>query len=377
MRDVRPNDLARGDLGAGDDHRDAGGPLVHRVFPPEPVLAELLAVVGRVDDPGAVTQAGLVEGLQDESNLLVQERDHPVVGRDRSSGRGLANRLVERLLASSQVQDRVTRPVLRRPLHRQRHGVRWVAVEVLLGHDEGWMRVDERDEECPGLRRVAGLLVQPVDRFPRDGTVVAGVFGLAGPRLDDVLATHRPRRHLPAEDAVEIADALEDVHRQALIRESARVVDLAVVELADRRDRVALLGQSVPPARRFGADVGRGVVPGADRVWVASSRQAGPRRDANRRRAVAVREAGSPRRQGVQVGCLDDRIAGAAHHPPAVLVRADEEDVRRPHAHPFRPPVVSPWTRYFWTSRTNANVGKLTRVAAAIIAPQSVPSCPM
>src|SRR3712207_7691596 len=59
---------------------------------------------------------------------------------------------------------------------------------------------------------------------------------------------------------------------RSLVREAARVADLAIVELADRRDVVALLDQPVPPARRLGPDVGRSIVPRVDRVGVPSGR---------------------------------------------------------------------------------------------------------
>src|SRR5919197_1515961 len=68
-RDIRP----------GHDQRDAGRGLVHRALPPQAVLAELLAMVGGVDDTRVPGLAGRLEGFQHQTDLLVQEGNHAVI----------------------------------------------------------------------------------------------------------------------------------------------------------------------------------------------------------------------------------------------------------------------------------------------------------
>ena len=61
------------------------------------MLAKLLAVVGGVDDAGVLGLPGRVERREDSPDVVVQEGDHPVVGRYRLADRLLVHRLVERL----------------------------------------------------------------------------------------------------------------------------------------------------------------------------------------------------------------------------------------------------------------------------------------
>ncbi len=63
-------------------------------------------------------------------------------------------------------------------------------------------------------------------------------------RLPDVAALGQ----LAAQEAQQVADAVDDVQRVDLLGEAGLVVDAAVVQLADRGDVVALLDQAVAPA---------------------------------------------------------------------------------------------------------------------------------
>ena len=134
-----------------------------------------------------------------------------------------------------------------------------------------------------------------------------------------------------AQAAVDVPDPVQDVHRQTLIGKAVRIIHPTIVQLADGGDLVALLGEALAPGVRLRADVRRAVVPGFDGVGVAARGEGGPRGYADRGGTVRVAEPGAARGKGVQIGGLDDRVAVAAEHARAVLIRVDEEDVGRSH----------------------------------------------
>lgn len=70
-------------------------------------------------------------------------------------------------------------------------------------------------------------------------------------------------------------NSAHDVHGDALIGKADVIGGVAVVELADRGDRVAVLGEPMPPTGFGVAGVGGGVIPGADLVDVTAGGEAG------------------------------------------------------------------------------------------------------
>jgi hypothetical protein len=71
--------------------------------------------------------------------------------------------------------------------------------------------------------------------------------------------------------------------------------------------------------------------PGEDAVAIrsAAGEDGGTRRAADGAGGVGLREAHPLAREGVEVGCLDDRMAVAAEVAPAEVVGEEHEDVRR------------------------------------------------
>ena len=71
QRDRLPNDFAPGDVGSGHEERDRGGALVHQVLAPHPVVAQHLAVIACVNDPGRAFQPLLGQRPQHRPDLAV------------------------------------------------------------------------------------------------------------------------------------------------------------------------------------------------------------------------------------------------------------------------------------------------------------------
>ena len=81
-------------------------------------------------------------------------------------------------------------------------------------------------------------------------------------------------------------------------------------------------------AERHLADLQRNAVPGrAVRLHVAAGVEAHARGAAHRRLHVGAREAHAPRRERIDVGCVQLGMAVAGQVVPAQLVAHDEEDV--------------------------------------------------
>ena len=124
--------------------------------------------------------------------------------------------------------------------------------------------------------------------------------------------------------------AADHVHRRDLAREAVIATRALEVQLADRDDLVAALAQHVVPARH-GAVVGVAVVPVADLEVVLAGGESRARRHADRRGGVGVGETRAARRQPVEVGGRDDRMAGASHDRRIVLVRHQDDEILRLH----------------------------------------------
>ena len=193
------------------------------------------------------------------------------------------------------------------------------------------MRADQRHEQHPRLRGCGGSVrLQPIDRRGGDAVVVILVARIAAPGVDGEPQRGLPDRQRVAQPAERVANAVDDMQRHDLLGEAVVVTGAAEVQLADRHRCVTGFLEPVPP-RRHAAVIGDRIVPEADLVDMAAGRQRGARRHADRRIGVGVGEAHATRRQPVEVRRLDHRVAITAEHPPAVLVRQDEQKVRGFH----------------------------------------------
>src|SRR5262249_47105032 len=316
---------------AGNDERHRHRALEHRALPPETMLAEHLAMIRRVDHAGRATEPAFLEGSQHDPDLFVEEADKAVVRGDGPPDRRLVERRRETELTTVQLVHRMARPPCVGPRDRQRQLVLVIEAEVRVRDDERKVRRHEADEEHPWLSATGGrgFLTEPPPCRLGDRSIVAHVLAFACARLDDVPETLRAWRHVTAQKPIEVASPVHDVERHPLVRESARVVHAPIVQLSDRCHVVALRGQSMPPARRLGANVGCRVVPRVDRVGPAAGREASTRGHADGRLAVCAREARTPCYQCVEVRRSHDPVAVAAEDAACVLVGQDDENVGR------------------------------------------------
>ena len=175
------------------------------------------------------------------------------------------------------------------------------------------MRTHERHEQHPrSVAPLRRLLVQPYLRARRDVAVVDGVGRLAGAGALGHLVAALALRDVLADQALHVADAVDDVHRHDLFGEAVVVAGPAAeMQLADRDDAMPGVAQRVVPARDR-AVVAVGVVPVADLVHVAADRECRARRHADRAGRVRRREARAARGKRIEVGRGDERMAGGA-----------------------------------------------------------------
>ena len=212
-----------------------------------------------------------------------------------------------------------------------------VTVEPLRRRGEREMRAHERDEQHPrAVAPLRRLLVQPDLRARRDVAVVHRVRRLAGAGAPGHLVAALALGNVLADQALDVADAVDDVHRHDLFGEAVVVARTAAeMQLADRDDAMPGVAQRVMPARDR-AFVTVGVVPVADVVHVAADGERRPRRHADRARRVRRREACSPRGQCVEVRRRDERMAGSPEELRIVLVGHQHEQVGGAHAGKYR-----------------------------------------
>ena len=212
-----------------------------------------------------------------------------------------------------------------------------IAVEPLRRRGERKMRAHERHEQHPrAVTPLRRLLVQPDLRARRDVAVVHGVGRLAGAGAPGHLVAALALRDVLADQALDVADAVDDVHRHDLFGEAVVVARTAAeMQLADRDDAMPGVAQRVVPARDR-AFVAVGVVPVADVVHVAADGERRPRRHADRARRVRRREARAARGKRVEVGRGDERMAGGPEKFRIVLVGHEHEQVGGAHAGKYR-----------------------------------------
>ena len=129
-----------------------------RPFEQEPVVAEHFPVIAGEDHQRVPSQALLVECGQYPPDLVVNQGDHRVVGRDdrldfvrRVVGEAARVAGITGVRGLSQNRRPVGQAVGAGERARERLGI--VAVEVFLGRDEGMVRVKEVEPEEEGLCR--------------------------------------------------------------------------------------------------------------------------------------------------------------------------------------------------------------------------------
>src|SRR6266446_500305 len=129
------------------------------------------------------------------------------------------------------------------------------------------MRRDERYEQHPRTIAPAWrFLVQPDLRARGDVAVVGGIRRLAGPGELRHLVAALALRNVIADEALDVADAVDDMHRHDLLGKPVVVaVPAAEMQLADRDDAMTSSAQTVMPARNRSI-VGVRVVPVPDIV---------------------------------------------------------------------------------------------------------------
>lgn len=128
----------------------------------------------------------------------------------------------------------VLRALCRQVLLGQGDALRGIEAVELGRCDEREVRANERDEQRPGLLAPARrLLAQPGSGACRDIAVVAriGRFARAG-ELGE-LAVAVAARDVLADEALEVADAVDDVHRQ-LTAQEREVLERALGKLQAR-----------------------------------------------------------------------------------------------------------------------------------------------
>ena len=319
-------------LRATDDERHARRPLVRPTLAEHVVVAEHLAVVGG-EQEHRVGQLRL-HHLQQPADLVVDEVDHPVVGRLAAAPVVLVQVDVPSVGIDALARHRPTRHVQRPVAHRRRRQVAVdVAVVVVARRRERRVRVDERQVEKERLRVVAVLqeVDGPVDHPEGVQQLLRQVVGPAHPgvgrdpvRIAGVLVAHAAVGQ-PLGVVARVA-AVGDLHVLEPVAPAARSA-AAHVALADHFGLVAGGGQLA------GQQVRRrpvGVPAHADRAVGRRRRAAhhgAPRRHAARALGVGAREARPRGGQPVQVRRLQHRVALDAQGVAALLVGQDQNDV--------------------------------------------------
>ena len=231
-------------------------------------------MIAGIDHPRGVAEAVRLQRLQDLADIVVEERDHAVIGGDGDAAMiVVAEEVVVILDAAKRLQHGVLRPRLCLALDRPGHGVRRVHVEEFLWRAQREVRTDERYEQHPRLVGVLrGLLLHPAAGFGRNRPIVFGVRRLAAARLFRQQPRVRAGWWRPPHQADGVTDAIEHVHGQQFFIETVWVVAIPIVQLADRRHPVPVRHQAMAPARHP-AVVGMTIVPVAALMHVAPCRE--------------------------------------------------------------------------------------------------------
>src|SRR4030095_4481718 len=145
-----------------------------------------------------------------------------------------------------------------------------IAIEPLRRRRQWKMWAYERHEQHPrAVAPLRRLLVQPDLSARRDVAVVHRVRRLAGTGTLGHLVAALALRNVLSDETLDVADAIDDVHRYEFFGEAVVVARTAAeMQLADRDDAMPGVAQRVVPARDR-AVVAIRVVPVADVVDVA------------------------------------------------------------------------------------------------------------
>ena len=397
--------------GVADDQRDADALLVQELLFPEPMVAEIIAVVAGEDHEGVVQPPLFHEEGEQPAHMVV---DLPyqahIDGDDRTAdlvpGEALAVPVShERRMDGMRILPfplvAVDRADVVRAVDRMVGGRRDIGpvrlyvgemqaplpfplasdeVHRTVGHVGGLGMLGRHPRRQRGMAHVpagerlaVGTLRGVGEVMPRVGTVVAegaqpSVVGQIrvgnGIGMQAVIPFDGVEAALAQADA-DVARRVDSEARHAApIRSHVRLADKGGV----KAQRLQIVGQ-----REF-ADGERDVVPGrAVAEHVPSRIEGHSGRAADRRLAVCPREPNALGRQGVQVGCSDGRMAVAGQVIRPQLVGHDEQDVADfSHAGAS----VLHLGRYPRT-RGNACPGPSDPPDGSFVAmPQAIPQCP-
>lgn len=320
------------DAGTGEDHRHAGRFLVHRRLAPQPARAEVVAVVGRIEDAGVGFQSRGRYRAQDLADVVVEKGHQAEVGCERALQHRFVESFVVAQAAAHRIDERVNGALVARIHRRPRQRPARVEIVELRRCDQREVRRHEPHVQHPGLVAVARrLALEPAARGRGDVAVVAGVLGFARPGLGPELARAGTHRKLVAYEPQQVAHAVDDMQRQDLLVEAvAPRLGGLIVKLADRNAAVARRHQALTPARRI-ATIGDGVVPATGPVHVLAGGEAGARRHADRAVGIGGVEPGAAACQSIQVRRAHQLVAVAAERALVVLVGENADEVGRLH----------------------------------------------
>ena len=311
---------------AGEDQGHPDRLVVHVALAHHALLAHRLAVVRGIEDAGLRGEAGLVEGRDQLSDVVVEVAHHAVVGGDDPAQGGLVELALDVEELPVVLEPGMHRSLVRAVGDRKVDVLERVERVERIRREPRRMRADERHEERPRGVLAGRLFADPTHGPLGDVAIVLGVGRVPAPRLPHEVRELARDRHRVAADGEEHPDPVHDVHRHELGVESVRVVRVPVVELADRGGPPSPVHQPVPPGRLF-SEVRLAVVPLLDVEDVAPGREARPRRNADGAVAVGVPEECPPLGERVEMRRPDDRMPHAPEGETGVLVGEDEEEV--------------------------------------------------
>ena len=189
------------------------------------------------------------------------------------------------------------------------------------------------------------LVVDEIHRRLRDILVMHLVRRLpaSGEVQTDTRRTGRAVQH-PVVNTLRTAGMIRTVVANISACETVQLVRTVEMHPASLHRIVSRRAKRVG-IRRNGRTQHLVVSPDLRLMRVTPSHQRGPRRHADRRRAVRRSETRTGCSQSVQVRRANYIIAGTTHHDRTVLVRLDIDDVRRAFAHVgWVPPVIQRFT---------------------------------
>ena len=191
--------------------------------------------------------------VEHAADLAIDPGAQSVVASGRQASSLIVERIVDRVHAMAGLEPGMARMPVLGMQTRRRHLVDGVEVENVLGHRQRKVRRDEADEQHPGpIVVLSRRACQPGLGLRGDAVIIDVVLG--GARTDrvehGVRALGEVRLPIP-QSAPDHAVAAVDVHGMILVIEASGVLDIGVVQLADRNrpDGRAAAGRGPSPAR--------------------------------------------------------------------------------------------------------------------------------